>query len=207
MLFKMHMRMLVRRPRPCASSRTTTSYASRSWSLRVSASKAPSVAYFEAGDATQAVTEADGVADEVAEGDAGFGGDALGQRDGGDSTRLSADDPRTFARSAGAEEELRELGRLAGSGLGEDDDGVALADALGDGVLGRVNRKASRPDRSLITSSSALRVCSAFHGPPAGRAVRRGSVAECSQIRGSLLCFLVRDDELARLGRDIPVPV
>ena len=104
----------------------------------------------EAGGATRAVVEPDRVADEAAEGDAGLGGDALGERDGGDSTRLGADDPRTFARGVGAEEELRDFcgsrrlvgaivvfvrngrltGGLAGSGLGEDDDGVVLADSL-----------------------------------------------------------------------------
>lgn len=51
----------------------------------------------EAGGATRAVVEPDRVADEAAEGDAGLGGDALGERDGGDSTRLGADHPRALA--------------------------------------------------------------------------------------------------------------
>ena len=84
------------------------------------------------------VAESDRVADRAAQLGPGLLGDPLGERPRRDPPRLGVPD-QTTDTTADGQADLRQLGRLTGTGLAGDDDDLVVADGLGQVVraLGR----------------------------------------------------------------------
>lgn len=79
---------------------------------------------------TRAVLETNRVPDFVPDSHADLLRDSSGDRHGGDSTRLGAGDLEPVLAVAGFHEVLGELGRLARSGFGLNDEDLVLGDSL-----------------------------------------------------------------------------